>query len=250
MVELTPSDWLLLCLGAFMVGLGKGGLPGAGNVSIWLFAEVLGAKASVGYLLLVLVCADLVAITVYRRHAQWGHLRQLLPPTILGVFIGWMIFDYIPAVEFQKLIGAVLLLMTGLHFLREWVIRHQSGGDDPVLHSRWFVLTTGISGGLATMLANAAGPIAAFYLMAVRLPKYAFIGTIAWMFFVINVIKIPLQASLGNIHYDTLTVSLTLGAVAALGACLAPRIVHYIPQKLFSAAIWSLIVFAGITMLL
>ena len=40
----------------------------------------------------------------------------------------------------------------------------------------------GVLGGFATMIANAAGPVAAFYFMAMRLPKYAFIGPLRGSF--------------------------------------------------------------------
>ena len=41
------------------------------------------------------------------------------------------------------------------------------------------------------MLANAAGPIAQLYLLVMGLPKYAFIGTSAWLFLIVNICKIP-----------------------------------------------------------
>ena len=40
-------------------------------------------------------------------------------------------------------------------------------------------------GGFATMIANAAGPVAAFILISMRLPKVVFVGTTAW-FLVVN----------------------------------------------------------------
>ncbi|MFO7724612.1 MAG: hypothetical protein R6V45_03600, partial [Oceanipulchritudo sp.] len=76
---MTPLDWMLVSTGALLVGLAKGGLVGVGNLTVILFAMVFEAKASVGLLLPVLIAADLVAITVYRRHAEWIYLRRLLP---------------------------------------------------------------------------------------------------------------------------------------------------------------------------
>ncbi len=246
---LSVDQWLFAALGAALIGLAKGGLPGAGNVSIWIFAEVFGAKESVGYLLPVLICGDTIAIIIYRRNADWGHVWRLFPPMAIGVVAGWLLFDVIPGAEFRIVMGFLLLIMTALHFGRKWMIRKQAEGEDKVPHAKWFIWSTGVGGGLATMLANAAGPVAAFYLMAVKLPKFAFIGTSAWLFFMINLFKLPFQAQLGTVNVTSIRVSLILGAIAALACMVAPKIVKYIPQKQFEWLVWGVIVFAGVRLI-
>ena len=57
----------------------------------------------------------------------------------------------------------------------------------------WFAAFLGFFGGFSTMVANAAGPIMALYLLSMRLPKNVFIGTGAWFFFIINLLKVPLH---------------------------------------------------------
>ena len=52
--------------------------------------------------------------------------------------------------------------------------------------------------GSTTMIANAAGPVMTIYLLACRLPKFEFVGTAAWFFFAINLLKVPFSASLGS----------------------------------------------------
>ena len=75
----------LIALGAFLVGLGKGGLPGVGNLTVVLMALVLPAKASVGILLPILICADIIAVLVYHRHAQWRYISKLAPWIVMGL---------------------------------------------------------------------------------------------------------------------------------------------------------------------
>ena len=67
----------VIALGAAFVGFGKGGLPGVGNLTVVLLALALPAKTSVGVLLPILISADIMAVVIYRRHAQW---RLHLPP--------------------------------------------------------------------------------------------------------------------------------------------------------------------------
>jgi uncharacterized membrane protein YfcA len=88
------------------------------------------------------------------------------------------------------------------------------------------------------------------YFISVGLPKMAFIGTGAWCFFIVNVFKVPFQAHLGIINLESLQISLTLAPFAMLGAWIAPRVVHYIPQRLFTFAVWFFIVLAGVKFLL
>lgn len=248
-MELSVGQWICALLGAVAIGLGKGGLPGVGNLAIPLYAMAFGAKASVGLLLPVLVGADIVAVGVYRRHAQWAHIRRLLPLTCAGVLLGYWLFERIPAESFSRWMGGILLVMTALHFLRKYAMRQAEAGHDPVPHSWWFISATGLSGGLATMIANAAGPIAAFYLMAVRLPKFAFVGTAAWFFFIINLFKMPLQLHLGNVTFDSLSLSLPLALCAALTASQAPRLIKIIPQQRFSQLVWAAVILAALKLL-
>ncbi len=59
---------------------------------------------------------------------------------------------------------------------------------------------TGILAGFTTMVANVSGPIMVLYLLALRLPKVAFIGTAAWFFLSLNLLKVPFSAGLGLIN--------------------------------------------------
>ena len=86
MEELTHTHWVLLAIGSLIMGMSKGGIPGAGNLTVAIFALVLedalglaGVPLSVGLLLPVLISADLTATIVYRRHADWRYILRLLP---------------------------------------------------------------------------------------------------------------------------------------------------------------------------
>ncbi|MBC2594093.1 sulfite exporter TauE/SafE family protein [Ruficoccus amylovorans] len=250
LADLTLQQWICGLLGALCIGFGKGGLPGLGNLAIWFFAMAFEPKQSVGILLPALICGDIVAVLVYRKHADFRYVRRLLPWSMLGVVIGFFLFNRIPGDVFSVVIGGMLLAMTGVHFLRQWLLRKRAeGAEDPIPHKPWFIGGTGIAGGVATMLANAAGPIASFYFMAIRLPKMAFIGTSAWFFFLINIFKLPFQSAAGNLTLLSLQISLVFGAAAIVCGLIAPKVVRYIPQRYYSACIWTVIIFAAISLI-
>ena len=258
MNELIPFHWAVLILGSGIMGLSQGGIPGAGNLTVALFALVLedalgpaGVALSVGLLLPVLISADLVSTIVYRKYVDWAHLRRLLPYFMLGVIAGWWVFDFFQSEErartLKVLIGVILLGVTALRFITLRIAKKKN--SDSVEIPLFYGPPLGIFGGVATMLANAAGPIAQFYLLAMRLPKYAFIGTSAWLFLIVNVSKVPLMIELEILNQEIFSVSAWLFPPAILGAIVAPKIVRYIRQDWFERLIWFFIVIAGLRMI-
>lgn len=239
--EITPLAWTVAIFGACLVGLGKGGIPGAGNLTIALYALVFPAHLSVGILLPVLIAADLVAVTVYRRYPDWKQIRLLLPWALVGIALGSWVLSVLSSEELRRLIGGLLLAMTALHFIRQG-LSAKVEEVDPLAKSRTFAGSTAALGGFATMTANAAGPIAAIYFLVLKLPKLVFIGTMAWYFFIINLIKMPLQMQLDMVTSETLRISWILGCFAALSALSARFLVAHIPQKLFERIVWLLVI--------
>ena len=125
MDELTGVHWAILLLGSAVMGLSKGGIPGAGNLTVALYALVLedllgpdGVAISIGLLLPVLISADLVSTMIYRRHVEWTHVRKLLPYFAVGVFGGWWLFEFFreeaQANTLKMIIGSILLGMTAV----------------------------------------------------------------------------------------------------------------------------------------
>src|SRR5258705_13701021 len=84
----SVSNWVLILLAAFIIGLSKAGLKGIDMMNVTIMAIVFGGKASTGVVLLLLCVADIFAVIYYNRHAQWPHFRKLMPWMIAGVLIG------------------------------------------------------------------------------------------------------------------------------------------------------------------
>jgi uncharacterized membrane protein YfcA len=106
-----------------------------------------------------------------------------------------------------------------------------------VPHSRAFAYTIGATAGVTTMLANAAGPVMGLYFVSVSLPKETFVGTSAWLFLIINLIKVPFSAQRGLITLDTLSLNFVLIPVIAFGLFLGKAVVSRLPQKLFDTLV-------------
>lgn len=131
--ELGAASWVLLGLGAAIVGVSKTALPGAATVAVGLFALVLPAKESTAALLLLLLVGDAMALWVYRRDPDVATLLRLLPSVLVGIGTGALFFLLVDGAVVQKVIGAVLLALVLLTLLqRRRAGEHEDGpGDDP-----------------------------------------------------------------------------------------------------------------------
>jgi uncharacterized membrane protein YfcA len=107
----------------------------------------------------------------------------------------------------------------------------------------------GFAAGVTTMLANAAGPVMGLYLLAVALPKDAFVGTGAWFFLIINLIKVPFSAQLGLITPDSLMFNAVLVPVILCGLFFGRMVVARLTQKWFDTFILAFAMIASLRLL-
>ncbi len=233
-VHLAAWQWALLSAGAFVTGLSKTGIAGVGVLAVAIFANALPARESTGALLPLLLCADVFGVAFFRKHASWPHLWRLFPWVVLGVVLGYLTLGRLTNPVVQRMIGAILLAMIGLHFWRQYrASKEGSGAADAMPHTWWFSALTGVLAGFTTMVANAAGPVMILYLLAVGLPKLALIGTGAWFYMCVNAFKVPFSVHLGLITHQSLVMDALLTLPMVPGALLGPVILKRLNQRAF-----------------
>ena len=239
------GEWILAVAAALGVGIGKAGLSGMGMFHVLIFAFLFGARASTGVVLPLLLVGDVAAVRTFHQHARWDYVRRMLPPACLGVVVAaWFMRDLDERL-YRPVIGWVTLILSILQFARMY--RPLWFSDVP--HARWFAWTMGILAGAATMLANAAGPVFAIYLIAVGLPKMEFVGTSAWFFFIINLFKVPFSIALGLIRAQTLMLNLILAPAVLVGVLAGRWLLERIPQRLFEHMLLAFAVIAALRLI-
>lgn len=236
---------MLALVAALGIGVSKSGLPGISLLHVALFAQLFPGIRSTGVVLPMLIVGDLGAVFLFRRHAQWDHVLRTLPPAVVGVVVGWSCMGRVPAHLFGPMIGGVVLVLAGLQALRDW----RPHLWQAVPHTRGFAWAMGFTAGLTTMLANAAGPVMALYLLAVALPKAQFVGTSAWFFLCINLIKVPFSAQLGLITTSSLGFNALLVPVIFVGLLGGRRLVAGLPQRGFDTLVLAFAVVAAVHLL-
>ncbi len=245
MFDLNATGWLVVGFCGFVVGVSKTGIPGLGILHVPLMAMVLPARESTGILLGMLILGDLFAAGYYRHSARWRHVVRLLPPAFAGIVAGWQAMRFVTNEQLQPIIGVIVLLMLGIHYgrTRLW-------GEEAAIPTQWwFAAALGFVAGVTTMMANAAGPVMVIYLLAMRLPKLAFVGTSAWFFFAVNWLKVPFSAHLSLITGASIQLDLLMLPLIAAGAVAGVFFLQRIPQRVFNGLIQILAAAAALKLL-
>ncbi|SDG85585.1 sulfite exporter TauE/SafE family protein [Winogradskyella thalassocola] len=242
--NLTLFQWIAIGFAVFLLGLSKSGIKGVGIILIVILAFVFGEKASTGILLPMLICADILAVMYYNRHADWAVIKRLIPWIIVGVLIGVWVGNDISEFVFKKLMAIIILVSVSIMFYLE----KRKSNNIPT--NKFFSIGIGLLTGFTTMIGNLAGPVSNIYFLTMRFPKNEFIGTTAWLFFIINIIKLPFHIFI----WETVTIeSLVLNSVLIpaliLGFLLGAYIVKLISNVNYRRFILIVTTIGGLIML-
>ncbi|MEM1112678.1 MAG: sulfite exporter TauE/SafE family protein [Pseudomonadota bacterium] len=244
----NPANLFIAIAGAFFVGLSKGGLPGAGALTVWLYAHIFGAKQSVAILLPLLICADLYAFIIYRRYTNWTLFKQLAPALVMGAVLGAVLFSWISEQLFTRLIGLIILMVVALRLAPKRQGREGKGNQ----LQEHFIVAQAFSffSGLINMLSNAGSPLMAYYLIGKNLGKFNFLGTYVALITVSNLASLPLHLTIHSVGMSDLPYSFGLGVLTIFGVLAARWVVGIIPQRQYEYFILAVVALAGIELLI
>lgn len=249
MTALDPWAWAALGVAAVVIGISKTALPGGSILAIALFAAVLPSRTSTAATLLLLMVGDVFALLAYRRHAHWPTLLRLAPAVVAGLLLGFAFLALTGDGVVRRAIGVILLLMIAVTLWRRW---RQARAEQEAA-ARGGALLAGVYGtlgGFTTMVANAGGPVMSMYFLATRTPVQVFLGTSAWFFAIINVIKVPFLAGIGLFTGPVLLTDAILAPLVVLGALLGLRVARRLDQRLFDRIVIVLTILGAVYLLL
>ena len=244
---ITASAWVLLVVGALFVGFSKTAIGGMGMVSVAIYAAVLPARASTGLVLLLFIVGDLFAIRAYTRFTDWAVLRRLAPAVAVGIALGAAFLLLAGDVAVRRTIGAILLVLVSIATVQ----RVRRGGADvgPRDPSTALAVGTGVGSGFTSMVANAGGAIMSLFLLRLRLPVMVFLGTTAWFFFVINLVKVPISLGLGLLDGATVRLTVLLALPVVVGAVVGRTVARRLSLAAFEWIILSVTFVAAVNLM-
>lgn len=244
-MEISLTSWILAFAAAFVIGLSKSGIKGITVINVTFMALAFGARESTGIVVPLLILADIFAVIYYNRHTQWNYIFKVLPWMILGIVIGAYIGKDLPEGIF-KIAMAIIIIITVI--IMYWWDRRKV----KTVPTHWvFSSSIGTLAGITTMVGNLAGAFSNIYFLAMRLPKNHFIGTAAWLFLIINIIKLPFHIFIWNtISTDSLVLNLKLLPGIFIGFLVGIRIIKLINEVFFRKMILVLTALGAILILI
>lgn len=236
LTSLSPTAWTLLIVAAVAIGISKSALPGAATLAVALFATALPAKESTGTMLILLLVGDVMAISMYHREADWAALKRLVPGVLAGVVLGATFLHFASDQFTKRFIGALLLVLIAATM----ALMHLP--KPPEIQGRLGRAIYGTLAGFTTMAANAGGPVTTMYFLASKFSVMSFLGTTAWFFGIVNVLKLPFSIGLGIIKPSTLWIDAVLAPVVIASAFVGRWLAKRMHKQFFDAVVTVLTV--------
>lgn len=244
-MDLNTFQWIALVGGGLLNGMHKTGLNGLTMIAIPVMAVAFGAKLSAGIVLPMLIVGDVIAVFYYRQHAQFKVILRSLPWVLLGVGIGVLVGDAVSDETFGRLISASIIGGLGFTAYQEFSRRNV------VVPKSWLVAALiGTVAGFSSMVGNAA-LLMSLYFIALGFNKKQIIGSIAWLFLTVNLIKIPFHVLVWNtITWDTIRLDALALPAILVGAVLGLYLIRFIPERPYRLFLMITVALAAIQLMI
>lgn len=243
--QLSYSHWFLSFLGVFLLGFSKAGIKGIGVIIVLLMAFIFGGKTSTGILIPLMIVADIFAVIYYHRHTQWKLLIKLLPSMVIGVLIGVWFGNDISEQLFKHIMAIFILITVAIMIFME------RKKNENIPTNKLFSNGMGLLSGITSMIGNLAGAFASIYFLAMRLPKNEFIGTAAWLFFIINIFKLPFHIFIWKtVTTETILLNIFLIPGVIIGFFVGIQLVKLIHNDLYRKFILAVTAIGAVIILI
>jgi uncharacterized membrane protein YfcA len=164
-------------------------IPALSMVSAAALAAALSPTVASGFAIPLLLIGDVIALAKFRQHAQWGLIVRLIPGMLVGFVIVALIFRYVPGFAIARLVGVLIMISLVLEANRQRLLlvasrngSEESAQPEGAVSRRLTAGLFGVLAGTTTMAANAGGAAITVYLIKLRVPMLAFMGTSTWFF--------------------------------------------------------------------
>lgn len=235
MPELSALATVIVVICVLLYGISKTAMPVAGVVAGTVLAGVLGPAQATGFVVPLLILGDLFALAFYRSHADWRIIGRVVPGVLVGFVLTAAMFWLLPQAAVARIIGALILVSLALELRRQALERRGvPDGNGDADDSRLVTGMFGALAGMTTMGANAGGTAMSIYLIRLRVPMLAFMGTAAWFFFILNLAKVPFVLGLGLLTGDSLRAGLPYVIPLVVGALAGALVFRRMSQAWFT----------------
>jgi uncharacterized membrane protein YfcA len=222
-----PFFYAVAVPAVLLLGVSKSGFgAGFGSLAVPLMALAIPVPQAAAILMPLLLVMDLMGLAAFRNDFDKKLLRFMLPFAMLGIVLGTLLFKLLDARVVAGIVGASTLL-----FLAQRLLFPPRA--DSARPPRWVGAILLTTSGFTSFIAHAGGPPVNAYAIPLKLPPVVFTGTMAFLFFFVNMAKWVPYAWLGLLSWGNLATSMALLPLAPLGVWVGVKIARRISPQLF-----------------
>jgi uncharacterized protein len=220
-----------------LLGLAKGGFAGIGILGVPLLALVISPVQAAAILLPILLVQDVVSVAAFYRSRDDAVLREMLPGAALGIAAGYLLAARVSVTMIELAVGVITLV---------FAVQRMRGGVNLAGTSQpWAGAAFGAASGFTSQIAHAGGPPFQMHVVPMGLDRDRFIGTSSIFFAVVNWMKVPAYAALGQFSTANLLAAAVLMPLAIVSTWAGVRLVRRVDAVNFYRIIYALMLLVG-----
>lgn len=222
-----PYFYAIAAPAVVMLGLSKSGFgAGFGSLAVPLMALTVTVPQAAAILMPVLFVMDILGMAAFRKDVDKALLKFMLPFAMVGIVIGALLFKLLDA----KVVAAIVGAFTLIFLAQQMLFKPRADSRPP---PRWVGALLLTTAGFTSFISHAGGPPVNAYVVPLKLKPILFTGTMAFLFFFINMAKWVPYAWLGLLDMRNFATSLVLLPLAPIGVWLGVRLARRINPTLF-----------------
>jgi uncharacterized membrane protein YfcA len=241
---ITEPFFYLCAIPAILIfGMAKGGFGGGISIlSVPLLALAVPPVQAAAILLPILVVMDFFALNSFRGQCSVENLKIIIPGAAMGILVGTFTFSYLSADMIRIIMGAIAVIFTLDYWFKRKII--QGSKPDRLKGTIWSAIA-----GFTSFGVHAGGPPISIYLLPQKMDKAILMGTFAWFFSVVNLLKLIPYTWLGLFDYTNIVTSLVLVPLAPVGVGLGYFLLNKVSVNTIYNLCYVFLFFAGISLL-
>ena len=239
-----PIFYLLAVPAVVALGLSKGGFAGVGQLATPMLAMIMPPLEAAAILLPIMIAQDAAALWVYRREWSTRILAIVMPGALVGIGLAWVFAAYVSDNVVRILIGVVTVAFVAYNWFGKSAKPRPA--DSPAVTAG---VVSGIFSGFTSTLCQAGGPPFHIYVLSQKVSKMNFVGTTAYFFAAVNLLKVVPYFALGQFSTTGMGTSALLLPFAMLTNMLGFWVVRITPQELFYKITMVLMVLISIELI-
>lgn len=242
-----PVFWIVggatVAMIAFSKGAFGGGAASLGVPLLSFFIDPIGAAIAVAPLVSAM---DMFTLRTFGP-SSWSKpdLRVLLPGLLIGIALGWLLFEAVDPRIAALVIAVVSVGFSGHWFWKRW--RRPAATPKPV--NAALGVLAGTASGFTTFIAHAGGPPVAMYLIRRGLDKRYFVGTNTAFFTIGNLLKLGPYGVLLAARPDAAAIALMFAPIIPFGVMVGIRLHQRLSQDMILILTNAVLIIGGLRLL-